>query len=166
MAGEVRVEPYAPVHQAGFARLVSGVLSELGFALDDRLDADLGAPEACYDAIWVALDGDRVVGSVAMRKLAGARPGMFEAELKRMYLLREYRGLGLGRSLLGLALAWARREGAVAVRLDTGADMAAAQHFYEAAGFERAGRRTEVGSNGSRCEVLYRLELSPQAPAR
>jgi GNAT superfamily N-acetyltransferase len=140
--------------------VVSGGLHELGFSVDAVLDADLARPEEFYDAIWVALDGERVVGCVAMRRLgAGGADAAGEVELKRMYLLPGYRGLGWGREMLASALEWARLERVRAVRLDTGWDMVAAQRFYEAAGFRPWGDRTEIGDGASRCEKLYRLAL-------
>ncbi len=130
------------------------VLSELGYTPDPVLEADLADPGAAYDAAWVAEDEGGVVGTVAVR-----RSGEGEAELKRMYLLPAYRRRGLGRQLLGTALAWARSQHLGAVHLDTGSFMVDAQRFYESAGFKRSGSRTELGERGSRCEVLYRLEL-------
>jgi GNAT superfamily N-acetyltransferase len=100
-----------------------------------------------------------VLGSVAMRAVGGR-----EAELKRMYLLPEARGRGLGRRLLETALGWAREGGFAAVRLDTTAEMRAARGLYESAGFRPYGTRTEVGERDSRCEILFRLELgAPEA---
>ena len=153
-----RIERSLPAHRDGLAALVSGVLVELGFSVDPVLDADLARPEEFYDVIWVVLDAQQVVGCVAMRCL-GNGEAVGEAELKRMYLLPAYRGLGLGRKLLEAALGWARLEHVRAVRLDTGSDMAAAQRFYEAAGFERWGTRTEVGAGACRCELLYRMVI-------
>ena len=187
--GEVRLEPYSPRYRDGFASLVSGVLAEHGFFVDPRLDADLGRPEEFYDAVWLALDGDQVVGSAAIRRLSTAaldgatgldgvegwdgvagQDGVESqdgvegeptggAELKRMYLLPSYRRQGLGGRLLKLALEWARSQRLGTVRLDTGTAMTEAQCFYESAGFERCGARTEVGVTDARCEVLYRLKL-------
>jgi putative acetyltransferase len=166
MVHPVRIEPYRPLHQQGFAALVSNVLAELGFERDSVLDADLESPERFYEAIWVVLDEDEVVGSVAVRRAPlesgprGRRLGA-DAELKRMYLYEPYRRRGLGSRLLDLAVRWARDQGYAALTLDTGSKMEAAQRFYEAAGFERVGYRTEMGVRGGRCEVLYRLTLGP-----
>src|SRR5215831_11850830 len=55
----------------------------------------LDDPGAIYAALWVAVDGDAVVGSVALRDLGGGA-----VELKRMYLRPDQRGRGLGRQLL------------------------------------------------------------------
>jgi GNAT superfamily N-acetyltransferase len=123
------------------------------------IDADLADPLGHYDAVWVVEDGERVVGSVAMRA-----SGDGEAELKRMYLVPEARGRGLGRRLLETGLGWARDQGFVSVRLDTTAEMRAARSLYESAGFEAFGSRTEVGERDSRCEILFRLDLrAPEA---
>jgi putative acetyltransferase len=157
-SGGVRLEPYHPVHRDGFAAVVLHVLCEFGFSFDRALDADLDRPDELYDAAWVVLDGERVVGTVAVRRVTGDDPAD-EAELKRMYLLPGYRGKGLGRELLAQVLAWARLEQVRAVRLDTAPTMVAAQRFYEAAGFRACGSRTEVGEQGPRCELLYRLAL-------
>src|SRR5205807_8572948 len=92
---------------------------------------DLDEPEL-YTKLWIALVGDEVVGSVALRDLGDHR-----LELKRMYLRPAQRGRRLGRQLLAIALDWARANGTEVVRLDTSEQMVAAQRLYEAHGFER-----------------------------
>jgi ribosomal protein S18 acetylase RimI-like enzyme len=105
--------------------------------------------------VWVAIDDDHLVGSIAIRLLDDG-----QAQLKRMYLQPEHRGRGLGRTLLSHAIHWARDRGCQAIVLDTSTAMTAAQRLYESAGFSRTGTRTEAGANDSRCEVLYRLDLA------
>src|SRR5262249_15613323 len=64
-----------------------------------------------------------VVGTIGGRPVAcGAyRPmGPDIAEVKRMYVVPEYRGRGLGRRILADLEARARRDGYAAVRLETG----------------------------------------------
>jgi GNAT superfamily N-acetyltransferase len=141
-------------HAAGFRALVAETLGEFGFTEDPDIDADLADPLAHYDAVWVVEDGDRVVGSVAIRAACDG-----EAELKRMYLVPDRRGRGLGRRLLERALEWARDGGLATVTLDTTEEMAAARSLYESVGFRAVGSRTEVGERDSRCEILYRLDL-------
>jgi ribosomal protein S18 acetylase RimI-like enzyme len=152
----VEIRPYDPADQAGFAQLVVTGLTEYGFSLDPILEADLEHPEISYQGVWVAIDNDRLVGSVAIRSLDGGKT----AELKRMYLQPEYRGRGLGRILLNHAVQWAKERGFQAIVLDTSTAMTAAQGLYESAGFSRTGTRTEAGAHYSRCEVLYRLVLA------
>jgi GNAT superfamily N-acetyltransferase len=153
---ETPIVPFdAERHAAGFRELVVTTLAEFGFQEDAVIDRDLLDPLGHYDAVWIVEDGDRVAGSAAIR---GSADG--EAELKRMYLLPEVRGRGLGRRLLELALGWARERGLAAVTLDTTEEMSAARSLYESAGFRAYGSRTEVGERDSRCEILYRLELA------
>jgi putative acetyltransferase len=155
-AERVDIRSYEPADQAGFAQLVATVLTEYGFSVDPILEADLEHPETSYQSVWVAIDNDRLVGSVAIRFLDDVRT----AELKRMYLQPEYRGRGLGRTLLNHAIRWAKDRGCQAIVLDTSTTMTAAQGLYESAGFSRTGTRTEAGAHDSRCEVLYKLVLA------
>ncbi len=57
------------------------------------------------------------------------------AELKRMWVAREARGLGLGRRLLGALEAYAQAAGAEAVRLETNRALTEAIHLYRSSGY-------------------------------
>ncbi len=127
-------------------------MREFGFEPDREIDPDLEDPAGTYVALWIVEDGEEVVGSVALRELDGAA-----RELKRMYLRPEQRGRGLGKQLLDVALDYARRSGAGAIRLDTSERMLAAQRLYEAYGFERVpGDAPRQGQ----CRLLYELRLA------
>jgi GNAT superfamily N-acetyltransferase len=146
------IVPFGPSHADGFRSLVVETLREFGFEPDRELDGDLDDPAATYAALWVAVDDDEVVGSVALRDLGGGA-----VELKRMYLRPDQRGRGLGRNLLTLALDWARANDVRIVRLDTSERMVAAQRLYEAYGFERVpGEAPRQGQ----CRLLYELKLA------
>src|SRR6266704_5745079 len=139
MAGEdrvvgegLRIVALRPVHVGEFCRLVVDTLLEFGFAPDPVLDDDLDDPASAYEALWVAVVGDEVVGSAALRRLDPR-----EVELKRMYLRPSFRGRGVGRRLLTTALEWAREREIEKVQLDTTEAMKAARHLYESHGFVR-----------------------------
>jgi putative acetyltransferase len=145
------IVPFGPNHADGFRSLVADTLREFGFEPDAELDRDLDDPAATYAALWVAVEDDEVVGSVALRELGGGA-----VELKRMYLRPDQRGRGLGKELLALALDWARANEMRVVRLDTSERMVAAQRLYEANGFERVpGEAPRQGQ----CRLLYELRL-------
>jgi putative acetyltransferase len=59
------------------------------------------------------------------------------AEIKRMYVVPDFRGRGLGRRILEHLEARARRDGYAAVRLETGILQPEAIRLYESAGYRR-----------------------------
>jgi GNAT superfamily N-acetyltransferase len=146
------IVPFDADHTVGFRGLVADTLREFEFQLDPEFDGDLDDPATAYSALWVAVDGDDVIGSVALRDL-----GDGAVELKRMYLRPSARGRGLGKELLALALEWSREHGFDRVRLDTSERMVAAQRLYEAHGFVRV---PGTAPRQGQCRLLYELQLS------
>ncbi|TNE44281.1 MAG: GNAT family N-acetyltransferase [Deltaproteobacteria bacterium] len=137
--------------------LVSTVLQEYGLKTDPQsTDADLADIEASYlepggwFQVVVGPSGD-IVGSV----------GLFledseSCELRKMYLLPQARGVGLGRELLDQALEQARQSGFRRVTLETAKVLKEAIAMYERYGFQPY--RPEHLS--SRCDGAYELWLS------
>ena len=135
------IEPFALRHSAAVVDVIGAVFVEYGMTFDPSdFDSDLlDIPRHYADrGGWFAVltDEGRVVGTVAaVPKDAAA------CEIKRLYLLPEYRGRGLGRALMEHILGRVREEGfreAVAwsdVRLET------AHRVYARLGFERIGER-------------------------
>jgi len=80
--------------------------------------------------LWLAFAGDDAVGCVALRPLT-----VRVAEVKRMFVDAEWRGRGVGRSLLVTLIVGARSRGYETLRLGTLADMDAAQALYRSLGF-------------------------------
>lgn len=70
------------------------------------------------------------LGCVGLRCL---RPG--EAELKRLYVTQEGRGMGVGRALVNMAMQGARDKGYSVIRLDTLRRMEGARRLYASLGF-------------------------------
>jgi molybdopterin-guanine dinucleotide biosynthesis protein A len=147
----VDIVPFESEHAVGFAALVVDTLRDFGFEHDAELDRDLEDPAGTYVALWIAVAGGDVAGSVALRDLGGNA-----YELKRMYLRSAHRGRGVGKRLLATALDWARANGAGVVKLDTTERMIAARALYEAAGFVRV--PGEAPRQGQR-RLLYELKL-------
>ncbi|NBC34805.1 MAG: GNAT family N-acetyltransferase [Alphaproteobacteria bacterium] len=108
---------------------------EFGFGLCYQgLDAELaGLPEPYAPpggGLLLAEAAGAPVGCVAFRRLDAEA-----CEMKRLYVAPAVRGDGLARRLCTSAMAEARRRGYRTVRLDTRADMVAAQALYRALGF-------------------------------
>jgi putative acetyltransferase len=78
----------------------------------------------------VALNGEQVIGSGALRRLYAET-----AELKRMWLLEAYHGQGIGYRLITNLFEFARDQGYARVRLQTSPEQVRALAFYRTVGF-------------------------------
>jgi len=87
------------------------------------------------NAVWTALDGDRIVGTIAIDGEDLSGDGLRIAHLRWFIVEDGRRGGGLGRRLLDEALAFADRAGFAETRLWTFRGLDAARRLYEAAGF-------------------------------
>ena len=81
--------------------------------------------------IWLAYnENNTAVGCVAVRKLEESI-----CELKRMYIRKEARGMGLGKQLLAKSITTGIQLGYKKMRLDTLSTMHPAIHLYKSVGF-------------------------------
>ena len=126
-------------------RLISDIIvNEFNFKLDfNTLDSDISDIEENYNKsdggyFWVAESVDdnnrqqKIVGTTAVRNLK-----QFEStcELKRMYVLNEFRRLGLGQKLLDVAIDFAKSVGYSRMVLDSSKTLCAARALYLKKGF-------------------------------
>lgn len=129
----VEVPQDLPALRGLFLDYIASLGIDLGF---QGVEAELAGLPGKYapplGALLLARGADgAALGCVALRPLAAAG----ECEIKRLYVSPAARGLGLGRLLAEAILAEARAAGHHLARLDTLADMAAAQRLYAALGF-------------------------------
>lgn len=87
---------------------------------------------------WVAILNGLVVGTVAIEE-----KDTDTAKLKRMFVLPEYHGKGVGQALFEIALGFARTNGYKKITLYTDRAMLRAHRFYERNGFQRVGEDAE-----------------------
>ena len=103
-------------------------------------------------AIFLAGEGDEAVGCV------GVRPRVeTEAELKRLYVRRDYQRRGIGTQLFQAAMSKAKAIGYTSIVLDTLPTMQAAKSLYVEYGFEEMPAYYE--NPGKRVEY-YRFAFS------
>ncbi len=96
-------------------------------------DPDLDSIEKEYSGngrFWVALREGKVVGTVGVRD-----GGNQVAKLKRMFVLVDQHGSGIGQQLLDTATDFAEQEGYKKMVLNTHEKMQRAHKFYERNGF-------------------------------
>lgn len=118
-----------------FRQYADGLGVDLCFQqFDEELASLPGEYAAPRGALLLARVNGKVAGCCALRPLDTADyPN--SAEMKRLYVRGEFRGIGLGRQLVEAALDAARQAGYASVLLDTLDDMEAARTLYEDLGF-------------------------------
>jgi len=122
-------------------------------------DRDALEVEACYwetgGEFWVVEKAGELAGT------AGYRPtprGDRAVELRKMYLLPQARGQGLGRHLLSQLESVIQQRGFDQIWLETASVLKEAVGLYEASGYEAAS-----GVETARCDRVYRKPLTLSA---
>jgi putative acetyltransferase len=159
---EAHLRPITAADDPVVANVIRTVMPEFGasgpgFAIHDPevdwMSRAYAGPRAAY---FVIEREGRVLGGGGIAPLAGGDEGT--CELRKMYFLREGRGLGLGERLLRHCLEAARGFGYRACYLETLGGMDAAVRLYEKLGFRRLER--PVGATGHySCDRYYLLTL-------
>lgn len=98
-----------------------------------------------FTGFWCLLDDDRIIGTVAVKKLSDE-----VCELKCMYLYREYQGQGLGRRLAETAISYAKEKGFGKMVLDTISTYEKALRLYKKLGFAP----TERYNNNEKADIF------------
>ena len=106
--------------------------------------------EEYFDQFWCLFDGEKIIGTAALKKLDEKR-----CELKSLYLLEEYHQLGWGRQLLKTALLKAERDDYKEMYLDTLSTSKKAISLYEKMGFTRIERYND----NDKADVFMVLKL-------
>ena len=138
----ILIVPFSPQYADGVVAVILPI-QQAEFDIPITLDAqpDLKDIPAFYQRaagnFWVALDGDKVVGTVALLDI-----GNHQAALRKMFVAATHRGpaQGVARQLLGALIDWCRTKDVTAVFLGTTAKFLAAHRFYEKNGFREIAR--------------------------
>src|SRR5882757_3489097 len=92
------------------------------------------------NAFWVVASQNEIIGSFGIESR-----GVSDTELRRMYLDKDYRGLGIAQRMLDCAETEARSFGFTKMIVSTAQIQKAADRFYRKSGFRQI--RTEVAEN-------------------
>lgn len=143
---------YREIQQADnkeLAEVIRIVLREHGVAkpgtvyTDPTTDAlfELFQTEAAY--YIVALEGEKIIGGCGIHPTDGLPFGC--AELVKLYLLPEYRKLGIGKSLMERSIKFAQKH-YHSIYLETMNELAGAIELYKSLGFQFIDQR--LGNSG------------------
>ena len=141
---------------ADVIKLVSSVLDEFHLPFDpEAKDADLTDIERTYfqsGGVFEVIEdkSGRMLGTYGLFPLND-----ITCELRKMYFLREIRGMGLGRAVLERAVAHARRLGFKTIVLETISVLERAIHLYTRFGFVP----TTIEHPNARVDQRFMLEL-------
>ena len=116
-------------------------------------DADAGPHRAAYDALvgdvdatpFLAIADGTVAGLIVHRFRRRLNHATFEGWVSDFFVRERFRGRGIGRLLLGAAVAEWRLRGGHTLELEVGHERTAARGLYEAAGFVNQGKYFEIG---------------------
>lgn len=159
----IRILRFAPGDEVGIAALILPIQrEEFGIAITAEDQPDLRTIPAFYQSgagdFWVAKDGSRIVGTVALKDIGD---GM--GALRKMFVAGTHRGRGAGvaAGLLETLLEAAQLRGVRQIYLGTTDKFLAAHRFYEKHGFARVAER-DLPASFPRMAVdtrFYRIAL-------
>ncbi len=145
-----------------------GLIYAREYGFDATFEAYVAGPLAEFvrrgadrERIWIAEREEQIVGCVAVVAASDR-----EAQLRWFLVDPSARGSGLGRRLLGAAVAFARGAGYASIFLWTVRALSAAARLYRAAGFTKA---EELPSRSWGVEVVeerYILDLHSEGDRR
>jgi len=152
---QYRIRDYKKSDHDALVKMVGLILEESQMKLDENgADRELEDMDRLYghgkSKFYVVENGGQLIGSIGMRPL-----GRDACELRKFYVLKEYRGRGLGARLLREALIFAIEKEFKRIQLEVSAKHERAIHLYESHGFVKANKK----SSCSRCEYVYEKHL-------
>ena len=150
-----KIRDYKAQDHEDLIKMISRVLEEFSMSIDKNgTDSELEHMAAVYGRdnakFYVMEAGGRIIGSVGVRGI-----DKDTCELRKLYLLKEFRGLGLGRELLRHALTFSVNKGYKKIQLEVSAKHEQAMRLYEKAGFVK----TDEKPSCSRCEFTCEKKL-------
>ena len=139
-----RIEPHQVTEAKRVIVTVADLIYHFGRTIDESIqqfenegdfDDLIDVPAHYFNRRGIflaAFDDDRLIGTGAVRNIDETL-----CELKRMWLLPEYHGQGIGYRILQMLFDFARTAGYKTIRLETGEKQTRAIKFYERQGFRR-----------------------------
>jgi putative acetyltransferase len=154
----VQIRPFQSAQDATAFRALNEEWITRYFTLEPMDRENLNDPEGRIlnkgGRIFMVDWGGQTVGCVALIPM---HDGVYE--LSKMAIAPEMRGLGIGRKLLGHAIAEARRMGARSLFLGSSAKLQNAVHLYETVGFRHVPATELPEMHYARADVFMEMLL-------
>lgn len=146
------IRAWQPQDRQVAAEVIRSVLAEYGIGWEpDEADRDVYEVETAYlqvrGAFWVVEQQGQVVGTAAFYPV---NRGVGTVEIRKMYLLPQVRGKGLGRWLLQRLEQEIAAQGFRKVWIETASVLQEAVKLYESSGYVPA-----TGIETERCDLIY-----------
>ncbi len=134
----IEIKPYANAYKNQIIQLILKIQTEeFGITISIKDQPDLEQIQQFYQKgcgnFWVALDGDHVIGTIALIDI-----GNGQTALRKMFVEKDYRGKkkGVAKALLNEVIAWCQNKQVREIYLGTTSAFLAAHRFYEKNGFQ------------------------------
>lgn len=146
------IRDWQPADRQGAAEVIRTVLAEYGLGWEPSgADRDVLEVETAYlqrdGEFWVVKQGGQLVGTSAYYPIAR---GQHAVEIRKMYLLPEVRGYGLGYFLLKQLEQRIAEQGFEQIWIETASVLKEAVLLYEQNGYQAA-----TGVETARCDRVY-----------
>jgi len=151
----LEIREYKKEDHSQLIEMISMVLAEHKMSIDfTGPDKDLQDLQNIYflnnGAFFIAKLDDRIIGSVAVSKIDDE-----SSELRKLYVLKEYRNRGFGKILLDKAIDFASSNRYRKMELEVSKKHQKAISLYQQAGFIKS----ETQSCCPRCDFIYTKSL-------
>jgi len=138
----IEIKPYTAIYKNQIIELILEIqVNEFGMSIsiDDQTDLD-NIPDFYIKGngnFWVALDGDRVIGTIALIDITNK-----QTALRKMFVHKDYRGKekGVAKALLDELISWCKDINVQEIYLGTTSAFLAAHRFYEKYGFHEVSK--------------------------
>ena len=166
----ISIRPAHPRDARSFLEAYREAAAEGRRIQTERVDRTVGFYRRRFGRSWddaaahlLALDGDRVVGSLSIRRHI-EHPALRHVATLGMFVRQEYRRRGIGAALMAEALRWGRLVGVERIELTVYPHNTPAIALYRSFGFLEEGRlvRHARKSYGYEDEILMAAWIGPE----
>lgn len=161
-AGDISIRTELRAGDAGYITFMHGRIYQKEYGYSTLFEAYVAKSffdflqnyDPSRDRLWCAEDGGTIIGCIG---IAGHGD---RAQLRWFLIEPEYRGLGLDKKLLSLAVDFARNRGYQTIYLDTTSDLTQAVGLYRKMGFEKVKETPNNSWKKGVTELEFSMDLS------